>query len=510
MLPILTAPQIREADSFTISNEPISSLELMERAANECFREITSRYQSSVSFLIICGQGNNGGDGLVIAKLLYEQGYRVDVNVIRTKNRGSEDFEIQLKQVRKLRVPVQLIDNMDQFKIDSDHNVIIDSIFGTGLSGPADGLHAAIIHAVNTSGRQVISIDIPSGLFAEGSNSHCTIKNTIKASLTFTFQVPKLSFFLPDSAWYVGEFFVLEIGLDRNFLSRLPVKNYYLTGSDIIDAFPQRERFSHKGTYGHALLIAGSRGKTGAALLAAHGCLRAGAGLVTIHAPGSSLEILQTALPEAMVSADPSVDEISVVPELDYYSSVGVGPGLGKSVKTSSALKLLIQNTHIPLVLDADALNILAENKTWLSFLPYNSILTPHPGEFERLFGKSKSSFERLQLQRNMSVKFGIIIVLKGAFTSVSTPDGTIWFNSSGTPAMATAGSGDVLTGIICGLYAKLKNPLQSALAGVYIHGLAGELAAEEMGEESVIAGDIVKNIGAAIELLKSGNFYNK
>ena len=503
MIPVLAASQIREADSYTILNEPICSADLMVRAASKCIGYISERFDFHTSFLVICGQGNNGGDGLVIARLLHENAYPVTAFVVKTKPKGSSDFEIQLRLLKKAGVKINFIEKNEDIPNFQAESVIIDAIFGTGLSRPAEGVFAGVIQKINISGRLVISVDMPSGLFSEGSNTHATIKNTVVASLTLTFQVPKQAFFLPDSGSFVGDFSLLDIGLDSQFIQNLKVNDFYITADDIKPMFPGRDKFSHKGVYGSVLLISGSRGKTGAAVLSARGCLRAGAGLVTVHAPECSLGIIQTALPEAMVSVDSSKDYISEMPVNQHYSSVGVGPGIGKSPETVKALKLLIQNSHLPLVLDADALNILAENPTWISFLPKLSILTPHLAEFERLFGKCSDAYERLEKQRSMSVKHGIVIVLKGAHTSISSPSGNVYFNSTGCPGMGKAGSGDVLTGIITALYARFKDSLSAAMAGVYLHGLAGELAADAMGEESVFAGDIADRVGEAIELLR-------
>ncbi len=357
-------------------------------------------------------------------------------------------------------------------------------MFGTGLNKIVNGFPAAVIHMLNKSKASIISIDIPSGLFAEGSNTHASEKNTIRATHTLTFQLPKLSFLLPDSGAFVGNFSLLDIGLDLQFINQQKTSSFLLIEDDIPFGLLHRKKFSHKGNYGHALILSGSKGKTGAAVLAAEACLRSGAGLLTVHVPGDSLSVIQTAVPEAMASIDPDKNVITQLPDLCGFSAIGIGSGIGTSNKTASVLKLLIQNTPFPIIIDADALNILAENKTWLSFLPA-----------ERLFGKTESHFERLQLQKAMSVKYNIIIILKGAHTSVSFPDGKVFFNSTGNPGMATAGSGDVLTGVITGLFAQTKSPTFAALAGVFVHGTAGDIVSDELGEHGMLAGDIIQNI---------------
>jgi NAD(P)H-hydrate epimerase len=271
-----------------------------------------------------------------------------------------------------------------------------------------------------------------------------------------------------------------------------------MTKRDIKPMMHKRRKYDHKGTFGHALLIAGSYGKMGAAILTAKACLRSGVGLVHAHIPKAGYEIMQTAVPEAMLSMDRYDHYFSALPELDMYHAVGAGPGLGMEKQSQMALKLLIQECQQNMVFDADALNILAENKTWLPFLPQGTILTPHPKEFQRLAGHWKDDFEKLDILRNFCSKYHVYLVLKGAHTATCFPDGKIYFNSTGNPGMATAGSGDVLTGMITGLLAQGYTPGQAAVIGVFIHGLAGDLAMKEKGMESLIAGDIIEHLGRA------------
>jgi ADP-dependent NAD(P)H-hydrate dehydratase / NAD(P)H-hydrate epimerase len=498
MLPILTASQIREADAHTIANEPIASIELMERAAKVCCDWIIHHFSEHTFFTIVCGQGNNGGDGLAIARILHNTNLQCQVIVIQQKETGSTDFEINLERLQNTDVPITFITNTIPLDIFSSDGVIIDAIFGTGLTSPATGIFAQIIERMNTSERFIVSIDLPSGLFSEGSNKHINEGNTVLAWHTISFQVPKLSMLLPDSGRFAGHFTIADIGLDSQFIASCKTKNHILSTNTFAVEYAFRDKYDHKGSFGHALIIAGSRGKTGAAVLAAKACLRSGAGLVTVHCPSDSLNIVQTAVPEVMVSPDKGNNCIIELPELDNYYAIGVGPGLGTSKETAVMLKQLIQSVKFPLILDADALNILSENKTWISFLPKGSILTPHVGEFDRLFGKSESANDRLELQRSESVKHGIIIILKGAHTSVSFPNGHIYFNCTGNPGMATAGSGDVLTGIITGLFARTGSTAYAALNGVILHGTAGDMAAKKEGQESMIAGDIIRYLGKA------------
>jgi NAD(P)H-hydrate epimerase len=353
------------------------------------------------------------------------------------------------------------------------------------------------VQKINHSVAKVISIDIPSGLFGE-NNSHNNSLNIIRAEKTLTFQFTKLAFLFPENETFVGDWEVLPIGLHPEAIDQTESKFFYLTKEFISGKMEKRSKFSHKGTYGHALLIAGSYGKMGAAVLASKACLRAGVGLLTSHIPQRGYEIVQISVPEAMISIDPSETVFSEVPDLSAFSAIGAGPGLGQKPETTVALKTLLQAKSAKLVLDADALNILAENQDWYQLLPENTILTPHPKEFERLAGQSANSWERLQKQLQFSSQFQVIVVLKGAHSCISFPDGRAFFNGTGNPGMATAGSGDVLTGILLGLLAQGYSAEDAALIGVYLHGVSGDLAATQFGQQAMIAGDIVDQMGNA------------
>jgi NAD(P)H-hydrate epimerase len=300
----------------------------------------------------------------------------------------------------------------------------------------------------------------------------------------------------------VGEFHVLDIGLLPAFLAGVRSDFHYVTHAAIQQIITGREKFSHKGTYGHALIVAGSEGKTGAAVLCTRAALRAGVGLVTAFVPKVSRDVMQEAVPEAMTITADEENRIGGHIPAAKFDAIGVGPGLGTARETENALKTLVGEQHTAMVWDADALNLLSENKTWYSFLPPQTILTPHPGEFDRLTEKHSTGFSRMNAQRAFAMKFGVIVVLKGAHTSVALPDGTVYFNSTGNPGMATGGSGDVLTGIITALLAQGYSPVHAAVAGVYLHGLAGDIAASARGMESLIAGDIIENLGAAFRFL--------
>ena len=519
---ILPVEKIREADAFTIENEPIESIDLMERAASKVYEWFMKRCKTKEVYVkIFCGIGNNGGDGLALARMLYFSGIIPQVFIVRYSDKMSRDCEINFDRLKESRdvipvaseslVPMYDIVSEDDFPQIYDNDIIIDAIFGSGLNRPIEGFTAELIKYINKSNAIKIAIDIPSGLFACGGQqstvngqqhspiahgSQLIAHSILKADYTLSFQFPKLAFMFPEYDAYVGKWEVFDINLHKDFIDNVETLNFYTTEDVVKPIIRKRTKFSHKGTYGHALLVAGSSGKTGAALLSAEACMRTGVGLLTVHLPKDALLPMQTYLPEAMTDIDKSDTHCSEINDILSYTAIGVGPGLGKNDETVTLLKKMIQEATQPLVLDADALNIIADNPTWLSFLPDNTILTPHPKEFDRMFGMTNNSFERLELQRKMSVAHNIIIVQKGAHTAITFPNGTCFFNSTGNPGMATAGSGDVLTGVILSLLAQRYTPQEAALLGVYIHGHAGDIAAQELGMESMIARDITRNIG--------------
>jgi len=500
---ILPVELIREADAYTIKNEPIASIDLMERAAYQCFKWIKKVVRRDAPINIFCGPGNNGGDGLVISRLLIADGYHVVTIILRISNKFSPDFITNLERLEKSKKAVIYnVTTLQDLPDIPDGSIIIDAIFGSGLSKPIEGFAAEVIRLINDTNSTRIAIDIPSGLYAD-QHSALPKAAIVKADYTLTFQYPKLSFLFAENEHYVGKWIVLPIGLMDEATKDKEIRNFTIDRADAFSLLKSRTQFSHKGHFGHALLIAGSYGKTGAAVLAAQAALRSGAGLVTAHLPASSRQIMQTAAPEVMVSIDNNDRFISHHPDLSLFNTIAIGPGLGLAKETQQTLKLLIQNATVPLLFDADALNILAENKTWISFIPPLSIFTPHPKEFERLFGKFANAFERNKRQIEFSVMHRIYIVLKGAFTSISTPDGKCFFNTTGNPGMATGGSGDVLTGVILGLLAQGYHPQEAAILGVYLHGLAGDIASKDKSQEAMIAGDITENLGAAFKKIR-------
>ena len=503
---ILTASQIREADEHTLINEPIKSIDLMERASKACVDWIINKFDNKYNFKIFCGLGNNGGDGLVIARLLKAENYNIEVFKINYSDKCTRDFLSNEKRLRKIK-EIKFVDvykNDDLKKIDINPNsIIIDAIFGSGLSKPIDGFVADVVYFVNKSNSIKISIDIPSGLFCE-DNSNNNFENILKANITLTFEFPKLSFMFPENSQYIGEFEILPIGLNSEFIANSETMKHFIIKEDVKSILKARNKFSHKGNFGHAFLVAGSIGRIGAAVLASKACLKTGAGLLTTHVPKCGCQILQTILPEAMIDIDENEEIISSFIDISKYSAVGIGPGIGTQKETQNALKLMIQNSCWQMIFDADAINIISENKTWLSFLPKNSIFTPHPKEFERLCGKSINEIDRLEKQLEFSRKYSAFVVLKGAHTSISCPDGNIYFNSTGNPGMATAGSGDVLTGIILSLLVQGYSSKHACILGVYIHGLAGDLAADVIGQESLISTNIIEYLGYAFKNIRN------
>lgn len=497
---IFPVPQVKAADLYTIQHEPVASIDLMERAATACTEWIQQHFTQQHPFVVVCGQGNNGGDGLAIARQLHLSGYKVQAYMPGDTERSSEDLLVNLHRLQKIEGSlIKKIHSAAELVI-KPGDIIIDAIFGTGLSKPASGLVADIIVSIGKSNATVIAIDMPSGLMADQHTDPSWA--IIKATHTLSFQFAKLAFFFPENDVYVGHWEILDIGLDQTFISNEPAIYYRLTHAFIQSLLKPRKKFSHKGNYGHAMLIAGSYGKIGAAILASRACLRSGVGLLTMHLPQCGNEIMQTTVPEAMVSTDSKKHWIGDEIITKTFSAVGIGPGIGTNEQTQKALHHIITRHERPLVLDADALNILSLHKDWLEELPANSILTPHPKEFERLAGKYANDFERHALQVAFSRKYQLFIVVKGAHTCITTPTGETYFNTTGNPGMAKGGSGDLLTGIITSLLAQGYSPLETCLISVFVHGFAGDLSRDVLGETGMIAGDLCEYLPKAFTQL--------
>ena len=496
---ILSTEQLREADAYTIAHEPVASVDLMERAAQACQVWLFKKFRRSFVLQFFCGNGNNGGDGLAIARLLADHDVHCEMFVYRVAQNDSPDFSANLARLQKQgKVAISfLAENGEEYFPPANGKIIVDAIFGSGLTREPSETASRLIDHINKQETTVISIDLPSGLFGDDNSSNSR-KHVVHAAHTLTFQQPKLAFFFPENGKFTGKFHVFDIGLHPDFIASAKSHFHYTRHTEAKQLYKPRDLFSHKGSFGHALIVAGGTGKMGAAVLATQACLRAGAGLVTAATTATGNSILQTAVPEAMVQIIEGENFIAGKINFDQITAIGIGPGIGKEEETAHALKLLINEYAGPLVLDADALNIIAENKTWLGFLPFGTILTPHPGEFDRLTEKHNSGYDRMETQRNLATKLGAYIILKGAYSSIACPDGTVYFNASGNPGMATGGSGDVLAGIITGLLAQGYLPLAACKLGVYLHGLAGDIAASLHNEEGLIAGDITDQLGGA------------
>ena len=497
MIPVLTAEQVRKADAHSIAHEPITSIDLMERAARACAEVLKELHPvKNVGFLVLAGCGNNGGDGLAIARMCAANGTRVRVLLCHYKPELSADALTNLERLESSAVDVVHLEVGSVLPPPLDNEVVIDALLGAGLDRPISGWLKEVVQQVNRWPNQVISIDLPSGLFAQDNTTNDP-KAIIQADHVLTLEVPKLALLLPDNGPWVGQWHRIRIGLDRSFIHALGSKELLVEEQDVREFMPERPRTAHKGTFGHALLVAGSEGKAGAAVLAAHACARSGTGLITVQLPLGLQPAMNAALPEAMTLTD-ALDKRSSPEGTTRFSVVGIGPGIGTGDVAARMLKRMVQDASTPLVLDADALTILRENRTWLAFLPKRTVLTPHPKEFDRLTEPSATGFERLGKARSFAIRFGIVLVLKGANTAVCSPDGTVYFNPTGNPGMAKGGSGDALTGIITGLLAQGVEPVSAAVLGVYAHGLAGDLAAEELGMDAMLPTDLIDHLPLA------------
>jgi ADP-dependent NAD(P)H-hydrate dehydratase / NAD(P)H-hydrate epimerase len=495
MIKILSAAQIKELDAYTIQHEPIASIELMERACRTFTNWFVEHYDATHRVGVICGTGNNGGDGLGIARMLHEWNYPVKIWIVKGAVKETSDFRINLQRIEN-KISVVEISNVVNKDFFSDRTILIDAIFGSGLSRPVEGIYEEVIDCLNSLKSEKISVDIPSGMFAD---QHST-GEIFRAHHTVSFQLPKLGFFLPENFLYTGEWHLVDIGLSKKGLSEIQLNQYYTSVKSIKKILKHRNKFDHKGKFGHALLIAGSTGKMGACILAARACLRSGVGLLTIQVPKIGNQIIQVAVPEAMALLDTSEDHFSECKFDNQFDVIGIGPGIGQHIETKIALAKLMEKNQKPMVIDADALNLIAAHAELQLLIPASSILTPHPKEFERLVGSWSNDFERLVKLQRFSKKINSVVVLKGAYTTIAGPSGKVFFNSTGNPGMATAGSGDVLTGILTGLLAQGYATEEAAILGVYLHGLSGDLAARDKGWSSLISGDLVDFLPTAFK----------
>lgn len=500
---ILSAAQIKLADAYTIENELIKSIDLMERASIAFVEKFTTLWDSDKAVKVFAGPGNNGGDALAITRLLCDKGYSAEVFLFNTSSKLSPDCEENLQRLKaqsKAKIE-EITTSFNPPSLDA-RDIVIDGLFGTGISRPLTGGFAAMVKYINSQPATVVAIDVPSGMMCE-DNTYNVMSHIVKADYTFTFQYPKLAFFFAEHADMVGQWEMLDIGI-KTPNSKEFSSNYELTKHDEVRTLLKpRHKFAHKGTMGHALLIAGKRNMAGAALLASKACLRTGAGKLTLHTPESNADIILASLPETVLHAESKSNHFSRPFNATSFDAIGIGPGIGTNEETAQAFIEQIRLSSSYTVIDADAINILSKHIGWMHQLPQGCILTPHKKELAGLIGPARNSLEELQKACELAAKHKVYIIIKGAYSIIITPEGRCHFNSTGNPGMATAGSGDVLTGIILSLLAQGYTPHTASLLGTYLHGLAGDIAADKLCEESLIASDIIDNIPFAFKKLK-------
>ena len=492
MLKLLTSSQIQDADKYSIKNKFHISVDLMEEAANAFVAAFISYLPNrNKSITVYCGSGNNGGDGLAIARLLFQEGYKnLQVKIAWFNEGYTDDFNINLDRLNDIDVSVEIFETLDTDTFTENSEIIIDGLLGSGLSRPLAGEWEELVKLLNSLNRRVVSIDIPTGLRSEGILS--PTDTVIHSDLTICFQRPKINFFFPECAEALQNFKIVQIGLDEDFIQALKSCWELVEDSDIKSLIKSRKRFTHKGTYGHALIVAGSKETMGAALLAADACLHAGAGLTSAFIPEAGLTSLNSRQPEVMAVLRENFNFFDFH-SLDKYQCIAVGPGIGKENSTIALVYYLLDNYKSAMVLDADALNILAENRAWLKLVPPNSILTPHMKEFDRLFGDHSSTWERIETAKIKAAEYQIIILLKNQYSFIVFPDGRVRINSTGNPAMAVGGMGDVLTGIIAAFLAQGYSSENAVTIACYLHGLAGDLLKTKGGMSIIPPRYIIK-----------------
>lgn len=464
----------------------------MERASSLCAEWIFSNCKHHTKFAIFCGNGNNGGDGFAIARMLYLKGFDIDVFINKEQLKFSDEALINYNKLKDIS-GISLRDFNETLRYNFDEKtVLIDALFGTGLSRKPEGIFKKVIDVLNSKNNPKISIDIPSGLFTDQINDK--ISTIFKADYTLTFQFWKKTFLHPETGSFAGKVIVLDINLAQEFIENTPTADFVIDDEVILNIFKVRQDFAHKGTYGKSIIVGGTYGKIGAVVLATKSALKTGSGLTFVLAPNCGCEILQTSVPEAMFidGGEKNIRQIK-----DQENTVfGIGPGLGTEKETEKALLEFLENHQSPLILDADALNIISKDKSYLKLIPKKSIITPHPKEFERLFGTTENSFERLDLAKTKAKELNIYIVLKDHHTQVVTPEGTVFYNITGNSGLAKGGSGDVLTGIITSLLAQKYTEEEATILGVWLHGKAADFAAEKYSKEAMQPTDVIDEIG--------------
>lgn len=500
---ILTGAQIHELDKYTIDHEPIASIDLMERAAHAITSAIAARWETTTPVVVFAGPGNNGGDALAVARMLSGKGYAVEAFLFNIHSNLSEDCEKNRDRLANEGIVknfTEVTSNFDPPKL-TQQTLVVDGLFGSGLDRPLGGGFASLVKYINQSSARVVSIDMPSGLMAE-DNSNNKAAAIIRADLTLTLQMKKLSMYFADCQQFLGRVQTLDIRLSKDYIKSIPSIYSTIDAEYIRQQMLPRDDFAHKGTMGHALLIAGSEGMGGAAVLASKACLRSGVGKLTVLTPRCNSLVMQIAVPEAVLSIDQE-NYYSEAVATDEFKAVGIGPGLGREEDSALALMSQLQQTQCPVVLDADALNMLGSHGTWINQLPDNMIMTPHPRELDRIAATTcHSDYERLGVARDMAESLRAYIILKGHFSALCLPDGSVVFNTTGNSGMATAGSGDVLTGILTALLARGYSRKNACLTAMYLHGLAGDIAASRMGKESLVAGDIINALPEAFKTM--------
>ncbi|MEO6523958.1 MAG: NAD(P)H-hydrate dehydratase [Mucilaginibacter sp.] len=498
MIPLLTSAQIREVDAYTIGHEPITSVNLMKRASKAFTKQFVEEYpDKGKGITVYCGTGNNGGDGLAIARLLKAEHYNVAVKITRFSEKSSRDFAANLKNLKGIEVTE--IKPGDVIPAEQS-DIIIDALLGSGLNKPLADDYARLVEYLNTLNRVVVAVDVPTGFYTEGEIAKKAL--VLKANLVITFQQAKLNFLLPESAAYMDRFVVADIGLDKTFIESLNGIYQMIEEGDVKGMLKPRKPFDHKGTYGHALIIAGQAQTMGAALLCSSACAHTGAGLTTACVPESGLSALNSALPEVMALIHAGKDKPVI--KWDKFNAVAIGPGLGTDGFSFALLDTAFKAYLHPLVIDADALNILADNYYLIKKVPVNSIITPHMKEFDRIFGEHTSWWNRIETMRNKAKEHNLNIVLKNRYTIIATPAGKVYFNPTGNPAMASGGMGDVLTGIITSLLAQGYSPEEACIVGVYLHGKTGDDMAFPDKLSTVLAGELAKNIPVTLAKLRA------
>lgn len=507
---ILTGAQHTELDHYTIENKPIKSIDLMEQASMAIATEIMARWDKNRTVYVFAGPGNNGGDGLAVARLLIRQGYRLVVLLFNVKGKLSEDCETNRDRLIELMGSEDYVDSITfkeitqgfDFPHIQQHDIVVDALFGTGIKQPLSGGFAVVARKINSLRAHVVSVDVPSGLFCE-DNSYTDRSVVVHAELTLTMGLPKLAFLLADNEMCVGEWKVLDIGLSEEGIEQMNTPYSIIEEKEVRELLHKRSTFAHKGSLGHALLVAGSYGMAGAAILSSKACLHSGIGKLTLHTPSANNSILQVSVPEAVLMPDNDKLCITEAVDTSRYKAIGIGPGLGKDERTAKALQQYLCIASSPLVIDADALNILGSHDEMMPQIPSGSILTPHVKELENITGQAANCYDRLQKAIELATHRNVYVILKGHYTAICTPGGKTMFCPLGNSGMATAGSGDVLTGLLTGLMAQGYSPIEACLLGVWLHASAGDLAADELTPEFMLAGDIIASLSKAWKKIK-------